>query len=120
MRKTIEIPRERWAKYLDDLSNREQDHPVRIEVEGQELGDQALSTKLPLMGISLEEKGSEKDAIEITVADRGKGQTLTHLIERPEHVYVEQEGDRVRCVDIENRAHVKTLIFFEDRRGAET
>jgi hypothetical protein len=113
MRKTIEIPRERWAEYLDTLSNREQDHAVRIEVEGHELGDQILSSRFPLVGISLEKKGSEKSAIEVTVADSKRRQTLTHLIEKPEHVYVEQDGERVCCIDIEDRAQVKTLIFFD-------
>lgn len=113
MRKTIEIPRKRWAEYLDSLSNREQDHAVRIEVAGQDLGDQALSNRLALVGISLEGKGSERNAIEVTVADGKGSQTLTHLIERPEHVYVEQDGDRVCCIDIEDRAQVKTLISFD-------
>lgn len=112
---THEIPRERWADYLNALSNREKDHPVSIRVEGREIGDQMMSQGLPLVGISVEEKGSEKDAIEVTVGYKGQGMAnMTHMIQAPTHIYVEERdnGD-VACLDIEDGTQVKTLIFFE-------
>ena len=112
---THEIPRERWADYLSALSNREKDHPVRIRVEGREIGDQALAEGLPLVGISVEEKGSEKDAIEVTVGNKGRGEAnMTHMIHAPERIYIEERSNgQVACLDIEDGAQVKTLIFFD-------
>jgi Family of unknown function (DUF5335) len=112
-RETLEIPREAWAGYLDALSNREHDHPVRIRIEGTEVGDQVLADGMPLVGISLERKGSEANAIEVTLAHEDR-QNLTHMIQTPEHVYVE-EGDngQVMVLDIEDTMKVKTLIFFD-------
>lgn len=113
MSKTHEIPHERWGDYLNALSNREKERPVRIQVEGRELGDQVVAHDLPLMGISLERKGSEKGAIEVTLADR-EAIKLTHLIAAPERVYVEEnDAGEVQVLDIESREQVKTLIFFE-------
>ena len=88
---TLEIPREAWADYLCALSNREQAHPVRIRIEGRDVGDQVLANCLPLVGISMEQKGSEASAIEVTVAHEDQ-RNLTHLIRTPERVYAE-EGD---------------------------
>ena len=118
MKETQEIPRERWSDYLNALSNRTKDLPVRIEVEGQDLGDQTLAQQLPLVGISCELKGSEKNAIEVTLGRKEQGSSnITHMIENPEHIYVEEsDGGKVRCLDIETRAKVKTLIFFAEEQ----
>lgn len=118
MKETQEIPRERWSDYLNALSNRSKDLPVRIEVEGQDLGDQMLAQQLPLVGISCELKGSEANAIEVTLGKKEQGSAnITHMIEDPERLYVEEtENGQVRCLDIETRAKVKTLIFFAENQ----
>ena len=112
---TREVPRSDWARYLTILSGRKADHPVRIRVEGEDVGDQTLAECLPLVGISLEEKGSEKDAIELTVARPAGENNLTHQIEHPERVYVEEDdAGEPKVLDIEDHARVKTLVFFEE------
>jgi len=112
-RDTLEIPKEAWEDYLTSLSNREQAHPVRIRIEGTELGDQVLADSMPLVGISLERKGSEANAIEVTLAHKDDS-NLTHMIRTPERVYVEEGDDgQVMVVDIEDTMRVKTLIFFD-------
>lgn len=112
-RETLEIPREAWADYLNALSNREHDHPVRIRIEGTEVGDQVLADSMPLVGISMELKGSAANAIEVTLAHEDQ-QNMTHMIQTPEHLYVEAGADgNVMVLDIEDKARVKTLIFFD-------
>ncbi|MGZ3460142.1 MAG: DUF5335 family protein [Archangium sp.] len=107
-----EIPREGWADYLSLLSIVECDHQVRIEAEGPELGDQTLAERLPLVDISVEEKGSEEGAIEVTVGH--PGEELTHRISHPEHVRAtESDSGELECLDIEDADHMKTLIYFE-------
>lgn len=110
---TLEIPKEAWADYLNALSNRVHDRPVRVRIEGTDMGDQVLAEQVPLVGISLEQKGSEAGAIELTLAHEDRT-NLTHMIQSPAHVYAE-EGDagEVVCLDIEDTASVKTLIFFD-------
>lgn len=112
--RTREIPRDAWSQYLATVSGLRAQHPVKVRVDGAELGDQALAECLPLVGISLEEKGSEADAIELTVAGPAGQDNLTHLIEHPERVYVEEDdAGQVKVLDIEGPAKVKTLVFFE-------
>ena len=112
-RETVEIPREAGGDYLNALSNREHDHPVRVRIEGTEVGDQVLAEMVPLVGISLEKKGSEANAIELTLAHEDQ-RNMTHMIQSPERVYAEEgEAGQVICLDIEDQARVKTLIFFD-------
>ncbi|MFY1827301.1 DUF5335 family protein [Myxococcus fulvus] len=109
---TREIPREGWADYLALLSNMEKEQPVRIEVEGMELGDQPLASGLPLVEISLEEKGSGRGVVEIIVG--GPGGEITHRIPKPDHIYAdESESGELECLDIESSEdNTKTLIYF--------
>jgi hypothetical protein len=110
---TTEIPRNRWENYLDELSNREIEQPVCIRVDGLEVGDQELAHNRPLVGISFEEKGSEANSIEITLADRDGRGNFTHMIDSPDKLYVEEGDDgALKCLDIETQGKVKTLIFF--------
>lgn len=117
MAQTTEIPRERWQEYLDALSNRSKQTPVRIRVESQAIGDQQLAGQMPLIGISCEEKGSDANAIEVTLGEPTKDfPNITHYIQSPQRVMVEEgENGQVRCLDIES-PQVKTLIFFPESR----
>ena len=111
---TREIPREDWARYLGMLSSRKADQPVRVRVEGPDVGAQTLADCMPMVGISLEEKGSESDAIELTLAFSGGENNLTHQIACPQKVFVKEDASgEPQVLDIEDRAHVKTLVFFD-------
>jgi hypothetical protein len=109
---TVEIPRESWGQWLDDLSKRAREHPVRIEVIDREVGDQEMAQFLPLIGVSLEKEGSEAGEVEIAVAS---GQAdLDHRIEKPARIFVEASDQGVlECLDIEDVGGGKTLVYFE-------
>lgn len=112
MHHTREIPREGWADYLALLSSLERDHWVRIETASPDMGEQPLASRLPLVEIALEEKGSDKGTVEIIVGR--PGDEITHRITAPDHIYAdESESGELECLDIEGADHVKTLIFFE-------
>jgi Family of unknown function (DUF5335) len=116
MARTIEIPRENWSSYFDDLGRRASAYPVRIEVENRELGAQEMARKLPLVGIELERKGSERGDIEVTVGDAGE--QLLHHIDNPRRVFLRMdESGNIDCIDIEDEANGKTFIFFERYPG---
>ncbi|WNG44601.1 hypothetical protein F0U60_11255 [Archangium minus] len=116
MANTIEIPRENWALYFERLGRQAQTYPVRIEVENQDIGDQEMARRLPLVGIDLETKGSEVGDIEVTVGDAD--QNFMHHINEPTRVYlmVDDSGN-IDCIEIEDGAEGKTIIFFEKHPG---
>jgi hypothetical protein len=109
---TREIPKPSWAHYLQALGNHKAYQPVNVQVEGEDLGAQPLAAGLPLVGISVEEKGSLASAIELTLGGPGAGD-FTHMITRPAHLWVEEDDQgEVQAIDIEDEGRVKTLIFF--------
>ncbi len=118
MHHTREIPREVWSDYLNLLSNITRSQWVRIEADGLELGEQTLAQRLPLIDISLAEKGSDRGAIELTVGR--PGEEITHRIFRPDHIYAdESESGELECLNIEDAERTKTLIFFEPAQAID-
>ncbi|MFY2556106.1 DUF5335 family protein [Corallococcus terminator] len=115
---TREIPREGWADYLALLSSMEKEHPVRIEVEGLDLGAQSAVKGGALLEISLEEKGSDKGVVEIIIGNPDGNDT--HRILKPEHIYAdESESGELECLDIESSEdNTKTLIYFGEAATA--
>jgi hypothetical protein len=112
MHHTREIPREGWGDYLSRVAASEREHFVRIEAGSPDIGEQPLASRLPLMDIALEKKGSDMGAIEVTVGR--PGEEITHRILTPDHIYADEGDDgALECLDIEDQDHVKTLIFFE-------
>jgi len=112
MGRTIEIPKQQWHVYLDNLNKRALGQPIRVEVENREIGDQVMTRQLPLVGIDLDMKGSEAGSIEVTVGD--ERQELSHVIEDPMRVYLKVNDDgNIDCMEIEDQDNGKTLIFFE-------
>ncbi|MFY0564554.1 DUF5335 domain-containing protein [Archangium lansingense] len=112
MGRTIEIPKQTWAVYFDNLNKRALSEPVRIEVENRDIGDQEMTRRLPLVGLDLETKGSEAGDIEVTVGD--ERQEFTHHIDNPTRVYLKVDDDgNIDCMEVEDQDNGKTLIFFE-------
>jgi hypothetical protein len=112
MHHTREIPREVWADYFTLLSGIARSQCVRIEADSTDIGEQQLAQRLPLIDISFVEKGSSRDAIEVTVGR--PGEEITHRIFHPDRIYAdESESGELECLDIEDSEHTKTIIFFE-------
>lgn len=112
MMRTEEFPRGRWEDYLSELTREAKDHPVRVRVESQTLGDQVLVDGLHLVAISLEAKGTAKGGIEI-ITEQPDGTHLTHLIPDPERIYLAREESKEDVyLDIEDRDGAKTLVFL--------
>jgi len=114
---TREIPRERWKDDLAAFSERNAGRPVRVEVEippGE--GEPLIAEHQPLVGIDFDPKGSEAPAIEIAVA-AGSGraaQNLTHVINNPAQVWVDQEVDGGGvALKITSREDGATTVVFE-------
>ena len=105
-----EIPRERWADYLDGLSARERAHMVRVALAGRGLDEQTVVDDAPLRNIALADMGDVHGLIEIRVEGG-----VTHWIPEPAFMFAsEDENGDVERLDIEDRGRVKTVIFFPE------
>jgi hypothetical protein len=113
MIETFEIPKERWAGFVELINRRARDRPVRVEVEGRDLGDQEMGQLLPLVGLALETKGSERGDLLISVESK-RGEILTHHINQPLHLYLtHNEAAEVEHLAVEEASGAKTLLHFQ-------
>jgi hypothetical protein len=109
---TVEIPKREWFSYFELLSERAQSHPVRMEVESSQLGEQPIGERLPLIGIDVETKGPGSGSIEITVGTLR--QEFMHHIAEPANIFLMMDDDgNIRCICIDADEDGKTLLFFE-------
>jgi hypothetical protein len=113
---TIEIPRNTWQPYFEDLAEQYQGWATTIEVLAGELGDQPEADGLPLQGFSYEAKGgSQAGDVLVEVGDAGTP-FETHLISHPRAVRaaVSQPGTETD-IEIESDEGVTTLVRLRRR-----
>ncbi len=111
---SIEVPKQNWVSFLQVLNRSAQDRPVSLEVVNRELGDQEMESKLPLLAIDFETKGSERGDLLVTVmSDDGP---VTHRIEKPTQFYIahNEAGEQLQTLAVLDAAGGKTIISFED------
>lgn len=114
MSSTHEIERSQWGRYLDKLSQNERKHTVRIEVEGEDIGDEQLTRELPLVGVSLERRGRDPNMIDLVVGRERQGEIIDHRIQRANRMYAQEADDgHIQCLNIEDDEHHKTLVYFD-------
>ena len=119
-----EIPRQQWASYLAGITERIRHQRVRVESVtleslSLETGDQDIARSLPLVEISLEEKGSDTGAVQI-IAGHGDDE-ITHRVLEPERISAELDSDSgaLECLEIAERGSGKLLVFFERAPDAD-
>lgn len=84
---TREIARTEWNTYFDEFSRTRAGELVTVEMIFDPQADpQYALHKLPLVGLTYEEKGGEAATIEITVGG-AESDTLTHTVTSPVHLY---------------------------------
>lgn len=116
---TIEVPREEWRKALLTVSECLLGEPTRIWVDGVAQEGRPLAVGRPLLGISLIEKGSEADAIEVTLGDHGR-HDVTHLIQDPAKLHVQEDDHgRTLCLLVDGADGVETLVCFDHGHAPE-
>jgi hypothetical protein len=112
----FEIKKEDWPSFFDSLSKRRYEWKTRIEVLGNEMGDQVLTEGLPLNGFTVETKGA------LTTIDLSVGGATdvhqTHNIQNPTRVaFLAASGNHGDVIDIEEHDGTKTLITFVEPMG---
>ncbi len=106
----IELPKESWASYLEDISKNLPASEVVIEVIGEDIGDQVEAAWLPLRFLSYDPRD---DVFEVAVGGRDPEYpvVLRHLVHRPRRLWVdEEEGVLPRFVLVEDADGTRTLI----------
>lgn len=114
--KTREIPIGEWSGKLSEISAGVAGEPIRIWVDARGLGHRVVAGPLPLIGMSYLEKGTEANAIEVTLGEKDDVSThFTHMVHRPVRLYLQETDDGApKCLWIESEgADVdETLVCF--------
>jgi len=110
------IERENWAGFVKEFDKRNELRATRLEIVGGELGAQEEEELLPLLGISLEEKGNDAPKIEISLGGETakEGRHLTHTIPRVRSIMTKMGDDlREEALMIEDEGGTRTILIFE-------
>ena len=105
---TKQIPKEAWARYLEDLSELLEGAAITLEIEDRDLGDELEAVQLPLAFLLYDPKD---DVVEIAVGGRWSSLpvVLRHFIRHPTEIW-EVDRDPVG----------PTGFLFVDAEGTRT
>lgn len=108
MEPTRELPRERWAQYLQDVTAELRNTPVMIEVTDPESGPGVEARRMALQALIYDRRD---DVFEVSAAHGGPHlpTTLRHLVDHPTRI----EVDSVH-------AAIPTMISVIDGDGVRT
>lgn len=107
---TQEITAQNWLPFFDAFSKHHPDTAATIQVISPELGAQEMSNPMPLVGISVDDEGSEKGSIVVMLGSDPEAH-LTHLIEHPTHVWLKTDGiPSSDAIEIEDADDTKTIL----------
>jgi hypothetical protein len=106
------IEQNRWKSFLDDFTKRNQFRATRLEVIGEEVGDQAEEDFLPLVGVNLETKGTEAGSVVVILG----GETAK------DQRHVERHIENVQRITplVGETTGTEEGVGFEDADGAKT
>ena len=111
------IEREGWARYLNQFNERNKARPTWLQVFG-EAGAQSEEQGLLLVGISLEEKGTDAPRVQIMLGghDAVEARHLTHMISNVERVTPQIGTDgRDDAIEFVNKQGEASLLIFKHR-----
>ena len=111
------IERDTWSKYLTDFTKRNLARPTWLQVLG-EAGAQSEEQDLPLMGISLEEKGTGAPRIHIMLGghDAIEKRHLTHAIRDVARLTPQIGSDgRDEAIEFVDKQGEASLLIFKHR-----
>jgi len=111
------INRDAWNDYLTEFNKRNQSRPTWLQVFG-EMGAQSEEQGLPLMGISVDMKGTEAPHIQIMLGghDAMESRHLTHVIANVEKMTPEIGLDgRDAAIEFINKQGEASLLIFKHR-----
>ena len=114
------IERDAWARYLNEFTKRNESRPTWLQVLG-EGGAQSEEQGLPLLGISLEEKGADAPRVQIMLGghDAIESRHLTHMISGVELLVPQVGADgRDEAIEFVDKHGEASLLIFKHRARA--
>ena len=114
------IDRDAWAPYLNKFTKRNQSRPTWLQVFG-EAGAQSEEQDLPLLGISLEERGADAPRVQIMLGghDAIEPRHLTHMITDVKWVIPQVGADgRDLAIEFVDKHGAASLLIFKHRARA--
>lgn len=110
MQDTTEVPRDSWDTFFSRFSNDHETQLVAVEVMGPDIGAQVEGRTLLLSGISPADDAGESLALMFDSVD---GEHLTHMVNKPTHVWIRQAADNTDdALEIESADGTRTLLRF--------
>ena len=126
MHDTTEIPREAWNNFFTRFTQDHETQLVAVEILGRDIGAQVEGRTLLFSGISPADDAKESLAL---MFDSVGGEHLTHMVNKPTHVRVQQAPDKTdQTLEIESADGTRMLVRFapyehgsrsDDAKGAE-
>ena len=114
------IERDAWTRYLNEFTRRNESRPTWLQVFG-EGGAQSEEQGLPLLGISLEEKGADAPRVQIMLGghDAIESRHLTHMISGVELLVPQVGADgRDEAIEFVDKHGEASLLIFKHRARA--
>jgi hypothetical protein len=114
------IEREAWTLYLNEFNKRNKSRPTWLQVFG-EAGAQSEEQGLPLLGISLEEKGADAPRVQIMLGGQNaiESRHLTHMVSGVESLKSQVGADgRDEAIEFVDRHGEASLLIFKHRARA--
>ncbi|HXE91682.1 MAG TPA: DUF5335 family protein [Terriglobales bacterium] len=106
---TREVPRREWPAFFDMFGRQHQSWLVTVELFGPEIGAQVEVRDRPLGGITAELGHGRDDSIVLFLG--AMPSELTHIVNRPTHVWLKQTTAGVdQAVAIERDGGPTTLL----------
>src|SRR5690349_7084407 len=109
------IEQDRWQRFLDDFSKRNQLRATRLEVVDSEAGTGEEEEFLPLVGVSFEKKGSDAGSVVVIVGDRSD-RHVEHRIENVQRIapLVGEDTGLEAGLGFEDEDGSRTLLLLEE------
>ena len=110
---TREIPEAQWEPFCKEFSEAHRGDRITLEIFGPEVGTQRGAEMQPLVGITLDTKGSRRGSIAVMCGD-SPSVNIVHSVASPDHVRVAQTDDGLtQALEIESAADGnKTIVWF--------
>lgn len=106
---TLNIPKDEWGNFFDDLTRRRFEWKTSLEVINREIGSQTLSDGLPLMGIT-EEYEDEKRIVEILLGEDAEHHQTHNIFDPVQVAFLPNDSDAGGILEIEEADGTKTLM----------
>ncbi len=109
-----QIEQNQWKQYLTDFTNRNANHPARLEILGDEIGASEQANHLPFMMASFEEKGSDRGNALLTLGGTtDAANQIMHVVKGVVSITPQIESDgRESALEIAG-AEEKAILAFE-------